>query len=852
MSEDHEQDILLKFKTIRSNYEALLCSGKTTEADTRAEFIDLVLRDVLEWPAGLIKREEHAESGYLDYTLLHRERPYLVVEAKKNAVEFKLPTPSTRKHYKISGTLQGSPSVKDAIEQVRRYCDDKAARYAIATNGEVWIAFRAIRDDMPWRDGMARVFHSRDYIEKNLVDFWNLFSFKAVCSGSLDHELGPLPSAKRKFHRVVDSIFNSLVPLTRNRLNAQLHPLVEGVFRDIADKEQLEILQDCYVHSRSLKVVTDDLNFVITDSIPHQLHSEGTVDVGPGAKKKDKTLFENEMSESLRSSTGQLFLLLGGIGCGKTTFIKRYLRSTGKKLLDEHGASFYIDFLKAPSSPADAEKFVWETMLNEIRSRYGHLGIEDREVLEELYAPRIKGLEATILAGKKNTDRTDWISTYLADWQQELENYVPMLCKGLEKEGRATILVIDNLDQLPSQYQADVFVLAQSISRKINCTTIVSMREESYYTGTLQRSFTAYSNKKFHIASPNFAKLVKNRIQFAEKLLRLPDNGEKMLLGHGIALDKDALLNFLEIIRASIFQQNKNIIKLVESVCFGNMRLALQMFTDFLISGATDVDKMLSIHRNQGSYYVAFHEFLKSVMLGEKRYYHEQYSSIMNIFNATNAVNSSHFTALRLLQYLWDLKGTSSREGKGYVELATLIRAFEDAFDNRQDVIETLNRLVSEKLVEVNNRSEENIDLSTHVKISSSGWYYLIHLSSTFCYLDLVLQDTPINSDEVFSRLTESVRVVDNLGDKESNKKQRLEVRFERVEEFLEYLDTEENSEVEQLTDHSKLRHFFGPKIREQYNKEREYIRQRMQLRREKQEENWVPAVNSGGYEENS
>jgi len=44
---------------------------------------------------------------------------------------------------------------------------------------------------------------------------------------------------------------------------------------------------------------------------------------------------------------------------------------------------------------------------------------------------------------------------------------------------------------------------------------------------------------------------------------------------------------------------------------FWQYALALQMFTTFLASGTTDVDKMLRIYRRDGGYLVAFHEFVK-------------------------------------------------------------------------------------------------------------------------------------------------------------------------------------------------------------------------------------------------
>ena len=126
-----------------------------TEADTRANLIDRILTEVCAWPAGSIKRESHVESGYIDYSLVLRNRPHVVVEAKKEGVPFVFPLNHKQRTYKINGALLTEAEIKKAITQVRTYCIDEGIRYAIATNGYAWIIFRAIREDMAWRDGHA-------------------------------------------------------------------------------------------------------------------------------------------------------------------------------------------------------------------------------------------------------------------------------------------------------------------------------------------------------------------------------------------------------------------------------------------------------------------------------------------------------------------------------------------------------------------------------------------------------------------------------------------------------------------------------------------------------------------------
>jgi hypothetical protein len=189
---------------------------------------------------------------------------------------------------------------------------------------------------------------------------------------------------------------------------------------------------------------------------------------------------------------------------------------------------------------------------------------------------------------------------------------------------------------------------------------------------------------------------------------------------------------------------------------------------------------------------------------------------------------------------LLSLLHESTPEGRGYVELSRLINIFEDRFDNRQDVLVTLDRLVSKQLIDANTRSTENIQGASHVRVTSAGWYYVRYLVKSFAYLDLVLQDTPVEKKAVCDKLTASVRQVDNLSDKESKKTERVRARFVRVGVFLDYLREEEDKErahFDLYTVNSPIAELIVPPIRAQFEQEKKWIERRLRNKRERFEE---------------
>jgi hypothetical protein len=821
-------------RAIKDEFAAFVFDNPpATEADTRAKVIDRILKESLGWPESQISREQYVSArGYQDYVLTVRGKRYITVEAKRDGIPFTFPGDGKHKYLKISGALSTSAGVKEAIEQVRSYCSEQGIRYAVATNGSGWIIFRAQREDIPWKEGQALVFKSVDYIIDNFTQFWNILSYDAVCSGSLDTEFGSHLRVTRNLHRVTDILHAADAPLQRNRLHTQLHPLITAIFEDIADQAEIEILQSCYVHSKSLKIVAEELGGLIKDEIPKFLQDEGTAPIDHGAEDAGK--FGDFVEKASNTDDSYICLILGGIGSGKTTFLKRYQRTVGKDLLESSTLWFSVNFLSAPVDANRLEDYVWDTILEQLQTRYKDKNLELRKNLKNAYKSEIRGLRETVLRGQKegSEDYENILSPFLERWRADRAKHVTRIL-GISRPHNRTkiVLFFDNVDQLAPAYQAKIFLLAQGVTDKIGSITIVAMREESYYTASIQNTFTAYTNHKFHIASPPFIKLIENRIAYTKSILGKTNELFSTSATEVELSDKNDIKTFLSIVEESVLQTSKGIIYFVEALCFGNMRLALEMFTTFLASGATDVGKMLYIHNRQGFYEIAYHEFVKAIMLGDRRYYKETSSPILNVFECGVEKNSSHFTTLRILHLLMQSRGAASIEGRGYVDIGQARSLFEDIFDNAEDFIKSLDRLIRRQLVEVNTRSTENSADATHVRVTSSGWYYCSRLVKSFVYLDLVLQDTPLNSEELSHELQRSVYAVNNLHDAEEDKELRVNERFARVKRFIDYLIDEERVEhqrfgLKELD--SYMSQNFTNDIKSEFERQTDWIRRRI------------------------
>jgi hypothetical protein len=81
---------------------------------------------------------------------------------------------------------------------------------------------------------------------------------------------------------------------------------------------------------------------------------------------------------------------------------------------------------------------------------------------------------------------------------------------------------------------------------------VVALREESYYTANMRRTFTAFSTRRFHIASPLFKPMIANRIEYALKRLE-KQQADDQITPHE-EHQRQSMVDFLKIVEGGILE----------------------------------------------------------------------------------------------------------------------------------------------------------------------------------------------------------------------------------------------------------------------------------------------------------
>lgn len=344
------------------------------------------------------------------------------------------------------------------------------------------------------------------------------------------------------------------------------------------------------------------------------------------------------------------------------------------------------------------------------------------------------------------------------------------------------------------------------------------MWEETYFRSSRSGTLATYRRDAQVLPSVSVVEIVGRRLEFIASEISRGGLARTLLTADSQARD---VIDFLTLVRASLMHQSKRVRFFLESLAMGNLRKAMEMFQQFLVSGHTDASKILSIVREQSFYTIPVHEFIKSIGLGDLRYYHSELSRILNLYSISDEARPSHFTKLRLLDVLFFNRNRSSTYGQGFVGIDVLERDFSRIGTSQADLQESLKTLNSYSAVE--NEVYDHTVIGKAYRITPAGRYYSRDLAARFAYLDLTFQDTPISDPTLFGCMLGLVHRTD------------LEDRFARVRHFLQYLIEEEAREYTAIlhtSDSPPLKSRISAVLLQEFERDVEVIKRRLAERR--------------------
>ncbi len=746
--------------------------ASANEAQTRYDVIDRMIREVLGWAHGTVTVEEYSPSddkrGYIDY-LLRSGDVAIIVEAKRIGASF--PTPTTNTRMKLLGSVLGKGEISVAIKQAQEYATNKRAQVTVVTNGECWCIFSS--EDI-FSEAHATVLFpfSKDSHAEQL---YNYLAAENVASGSAAAITNRISVEE---DRLLSSFEMADMRVDRNNIADYLTPALNLALYNEAFINDEDALSRCFVSTEARTKFDSTLGMYLADPKPAPVLPAKRI-----TRDKNPDHLQKIIQSSTPSYAPPVTLIIGPVGAGKSTYLKHFELVSGRSIIEKKRAHWvYVD-MEGVGKEGSPREFIYSALKKYIDSSLASKRIAYEDTVEVAYAEEIAGMKLGPLAAiASNKDATNLaIASMMQEDYRRVEPYVDKVFHYLARRD-LVIVVIDNSDLYEDDaLETKVFAEGLALSKRIHSNVIVSVRDTTFVRHKNDSAFNAYELRKLWLDPPPLKAVVAARLTYARKILErtsadidLPNNKYLHVPDLGV---------FFDIVQQSILRGHAG--DFIEAMADLDIRRGLSLVQNFLTSGHIEANRALTHYlTGDTQYYFPFHETFKGAMLGKWRYFQEQRSDCINVFDSRLGSRRLRLMRFHILQFLLQRAKSESSLEVPVKEICDFICPIGAT---PQQVLNVLAFLYSNKLLRTTTSGMLEVDSS--VVATRSGGYYAKLLSKTFVYCEECMYDTAIDSHDSWERM----RDLTNDILKSTNKYQRMHTRFVRMDYFFKNL-----SELEQ------------------------------------------------------
>lgn len=737
------------------------------EANTRIRIIDGVLYDCLGWTVDEISNEEYFDGEYADYSI-GKPSTNLILEAKREGITFTLPAGIAGRRSVDLQTAIEDEKTRSAITQVMGYCHSRGVPMGAIFNGHQLLAFYASRqDNLPPLKGTALCFSSLDEMVADFQALWNNLSPAGMASRNLQRILLAKTAKSAPPQKLADMIENYPGFRTRTDLETNLKIIGGLLVQDLLDEDSIsdDFIKYCYCSSGALSQYAM-VSREILRSRYTQLRKSLDVEARP---VRDKYGISPQLSTDMVAAamSRRPLILLGDVGVGKTMFLQHLIRVQAADILS-NALVFYVNFGKEPALATNLEAYVHRRMIQQLEEDY-ELDIFEDGFVRAVYNGELNKFRRGIYKSLVDDDPAEYRRRELARLSELTETSSAHLRRSLEHirgaSQRQSVIVLDNIDQRPLEFQDRVFVIAQSLAGTWPSTVFVALRPSTFHESKQHGSLAAYQLRVFTVEPTRVDEVITRRLQFARLQLEGPDAGS--LFPENLALTHEDLKVYLDVL-VKAFKGNDELKTLLDNLSGGNLRQALTFLSSFVGSAYVSTRRVLETAGTGRLYVIPMHEFMRAIIFGESDYYDPQASEICNLFDITMDDGREHFLLPSLLAFIQ--RSGEIAGGDGFVAASEVFDCLQSMGYLQEQIGAQLERGLVKRLIEC----PPGKSLGGPFRITTIGGYMYKTLLQNFVYVDAMIVDTPI---------------VDVVRRRNIGKAQSIFERLGRAEEFKEYLD---------------------------------------------------------------
>lgn len=682
----------------------------------------------------IIDKGNHKRRYHPDYLVYSDAIPVMVVEAKS-------PLESVHEGFR-EGQLYAHEVNKGYPEHVN------PAQYIISCNGNELAYGR-------WDSNDPTIVHVRDLLPSSdvlaLIKSDCGWDFLQIHSAEIVRKLYPndvfFPYEFLGENRV------RLTKIANNAFSEELSPLLQRYFESENPHFEREIIEKAYVSSDETTRYERLFETFLRDRVA-PLDDRRAEVLAPLKGKEDKLTGKLQDAKRLKELPGYLQLIIGAVGAGKSTFLKRYFDFLIPVELKRKTVFVYFNFNHAPDDLSELNTWLCDTFVEDIRSNHrDRLNMEDTAQLKAVFNVEIKNKEGAyrLLREAGGGEFEKRLAADLIGWLDDKQGYARALARHLGGDKSLNLVfAFDNVDRRDRESQLKIFQTAQWFKNLTRSFCIICLRDTTFETYKSEPPLDTFvKSSNFYIQPPRFVDMVRRRLDLA--IMSLISKSQEVLefdiegLGR-IRYPKTNLGEYLNGIYVDLFRRKRKITMILEGLAGRSARRALEMFSAILKSGHLDTRQFTTAMLTGGNSRIQESQLIKALMRTDYLYFFEDHGFIHNVYDfPADAKLKNHLLKFEVLEFLIEnRKRPGDARVEGFFSVGFILEKFQKMGFPPGDVLSTLKVLLLQNLVIADHMRATDLANGDLVRVHASGFIHTRILAARVDYLAACALATPI------------------------------------------------------------------------------------------------------------
>ncbi|KDM68185.1 ABC transporter ATP-binding protein [Acidiphilium sp. JA12-A1] len=549
--------------------------------------------------------------------------------------------------------------------------------------------------------------------------------------------------------------------MKKNDLSRDIDQVFLEFFRTITGETDSEMLRHCFVETpesheadRSLEKITREIVSNIKE-------------IGSDADE----LLKKEIQLSFEIKKGQIILIVGNKGAGKSTYLDRFFRLVLDRTTREQCLILRVPLEYSSGSVDGVHEWLTDQLIERAEEELYNGGNPTYDELVGIFFDQYQRWSTGEFKHLHDTDISQFkikFGDHIFNLRQTKPfNYLISVLKRAVRQRRILpCIIFDNADNFPVPFQDVVFQYAYSIYLAVLSVVVVPITDRTIWRLSKTGALQSYSAKTFYLPVPSTREVLEKRVLYIKrKIEEGRDQSQEYFTKGGLRIKMENMPAFAACVEEA-FIRTDFVSRRVGWLSNYDLRRSLQLSQQIITAPILKVEELVAAYFKRNAITLPEMRVTQALLLGNyNKYRYDAHEFVVDLFRLEIDSINSPLLRMSLLRLLIDKANSAPATLGAYMLFEDIENYFDAMGVATQQILAAVEELVKYRLVEPYEPDIERVLPTSRLGVTLSGRMHFEMALSDPVYIEQMAQTTPVRSYDLILSLRNIMNKKMSYGD---------------------------------------------------------------------------------------